>query len=103
MSGKTALSSIGHPVAELPVKDVERAQEHYRDALGFTIEWLYPDKEIGAVTRGDVAVFFLWSLHGRVAACLGGNQPIDGHLRSSQYPRRLTQLGGGRCADAATI
>ena len=58
MNGKTPLSSIGHPVAELPVKDVEQAQKHYRDTLGFKIEWLYPGKEIGAVSRGDVAVFF---------------------------------------------
>ena len=38
--------------------DVERAQQHYRDALGFEITWLYPDKEIGAVSRGDVGIFF---------------------------------------------
>jgi uncharacterized glyoxalase superfamily protein PhnB len=52
------LTSIAPPVPELPVVDVERAQEHYRDALGFEIAWLYPDKEIGAVSRGDVAIFF---------------------------------------------
>src|SRR6266571_5022121 len=43
------MNSIGQPVPELPVADVERAQQHYRDALGF---------EIGAVSRGDVAIFF---------------------------------------------
>ena len=43
---------------ELPVGDVQRAQEYYKDALGFEIGWLYPDKEIGAVSRGKVAVFF---------------------------------------------
>jgi uncharacterized glyoxalase superfamily protein PhnB len=58
MSSKASLSKLGHPVAELPVRDVERAQEHYRDSLGFKIEWLYPGKEIGAVSRGDVAIFF---------------------------------------------
>ena len=52
------LSSIGQPVPELPVADVERAQQYYRDTLGFKIAWLYPDKEIGAVSRGDVAIFF---------------------------------------------
>ena len=51
------LSSIAQPVPELPVADVERAQRHYRDALGFEIGWLYPDKEIGAVSRGEVAIF----------------------------------------------
>jgi predicted enzyme related to lactoylglutathione lyase len=55
---KAKMTSIGRPVPELPVADVERAQEHYRDALGFEIGWLYPGKEIGAVSRGDVAIFF---------------------------------------------
>ena len=50
--------SFGQPVPELPVADVERAQRHYRDALGFEIGWLYPGKEIGAVSRDRVAVFF---------------------------------------------
>jgi uncharacterized glyoxalase superfamily protein PhnB len=50
--------AIGQPVPELPVADVERAQRHYRDALGFEIGWLYPDKTIGAVSRGAAAVFF---------------------------------------------
>jgi uncharacterized glyoxalase superfamily protein PhnB len=55
---KQSLTSIDQPVPELPVTDVERAQQHYRDVLGFEIGWLYPDKEIGAVSRGDVAIFF---------------------------------------------
>ena len=29
------LTELGQPVAELPVRDVERAQDHYRDKLGF--------------------------------------------------------------------
>ena len=58
MSMKQSLTAIGQPVPELPVIDVERAQGHYRDALGFEIGWLYPGKEIGAVSRGDVAIFF---------------------------------------------
>ena len=52
------MTTIGQPVPELPVRDVERAQEHYRDALGFEIKWLYPSKEIGAVSRDTVAIFF---------------------------------------------
>lgn len=48
---------FNHPVPELPVIDVERAQQHYRDALGFEIGWLDPGKEIGAVSHGDVAIF----------------------------------------------
>ena len=58
MGAKEKMTSIGRPVPELPVADVERAQEHYRDALGFTIGWLYPGKEIGAVSRDGVAIFF---------------------------------------------
>jgi len=52
------MSFIGRPVPELPVVDVERAQEHYRDALGFEIGWLYPDKTIGSVSRGEAVIFF---------------------------------------------
>ena len=57
MSALMKMSSIGHPVPELPVVDVERAQQHYRDALGFEIVWLYPDKQLGAVSRGNAAIF----------------------------------------------
>ena len=56
VSRKQPLTSIGQPVPELPVTDVERAQQHYRDALGFEIGWLDPG-EIGAVSRGNVAIF----------------------------------------------
>ncbi len=52
MGAKEKMNSIGRPVPELPVADVERAQQHYRDALGFEIGWLYPGEEIGAVSRG---------------------------------------------------
>ncbi|HEU0012075.1 MAG TPA: glyoxalase superfamily protein [Longimicrobium sp.] len=51
------MTSIAQPVPELPVADVERAQQHYRDALGFEIGWLHHG-EIGAVSRGNVAIFF---------------------------------------------
>ena len=55
MNTRTVLAS---PVPELPVVDVERAQQHYRDVLGFEVNWLYPDKSIGAVSRNDFAIFF---------------------------------------------
>ena len=58
MSERAPLSRIRQPVPELPVEDVERAQEYYRDILGFEIGWLYPGKEIGSVSRGDVVIFF---------------------------------------------
>ena len=49
---------MGQPVAELPVADVERAQQHYHDTLGFEIGWLEPDKSIGAVSRDKAVIFF---------------------------------------------
>ena len=58
VDGKEKLTSLGPPVPELPVADVERAQQYYRDALGFEIGWLYPGKEIGAVQRGKAVIFF---------------------------------------------
>ena len=58
MSAAEKMTSLGQPVPELPVADVERAQQHYRDALGFEIGWLYPGKEIGSVSRDKVAIFF---------------------------------------------
>ena len=58
MSANDKLHTIGPPVPELPVADVERVQRHYRDALGFEIGWLEPDKEIGAVSRGHAVIFF---------------------------------------------
>jgi predicted enzyme related to lactoylglutathione lyase len=58
VSAREPLSKIDRPVPELPVADVERAQQHYRDALGFDIGWLNPGKEIGAVSREGVAIFF---------------------------------------------
>ena len=58
MTNEGARTSLGTPVPELPVADVERAQRHYRDALGFEIGWLYPGKEIGAVKREETVIFF---------------------------------------------
>jgi predicted enzyme related to lactoylglutathione lyase len=51
-------TAISQPVPELPVSDVEQAQAYYRDVLGFTIAWLDSSKDIGAVSRGPVAIFF---------------------------------------------
>lgn len=58
MSHTESLTTFGPPVPELPVADVERAQQHYRDALGFEIGWLFPGGDIGAASRGDTAIFF---------------------------------------------
>lgn len=61
-------TNFGPPVPELPVADVERAQQHYRDALGFEIGWLYPGKEIGSVARGNVDA---WNLLANLAEGVG--------------------------------
>ena len=58
MKQKESLTTIAQPVPELPVGDVERAQQYYRDVLGFEIGWTDPEKDIGAVSRGNVAIFF---------------------------------------------
>jgi uncharacterized glyoxalase superfamily protein PhnB len=58
MSQNESLTPIAQPVPELPVKDVEEAQKYYRDVLGFEIGWLDPGKGIGAVSRGNTAIFF---------------------------------------------
>ena len=58
MNQKSSRASFSHPTPELPVADVERAQRYYRDTFGFEIGWLYPGKEIGAVSRENVAIFF---------------------------------------------
>lgn len=58
MSAKEKMTSIDRPVPELPVADVERAQQYYRDIFGCEIAWLYPDKEIGAVSHDDLGPIF---------------------------------------------
>jgi len=50
--------NLQHPVPELPVSDVEKAQEYYSKYLGCRVEWLYPTKEVGAVSNGSTAIFF---------------------------------------------
>ena len=57
MNQKTLRTTFSYPTPELPVLDVERAQQHYRDSLGFEIGWLNPGMEIGSVSRDEVAIF----------------------------------------------
>lgn len=52
------MTVVGPPVPELPVADVVRAQEYYRDTLGFEIGWLDPGKGIGSASRGPTVIFF---------------------------------------------
>lgn len=55
---KQKRTRLAHPTPELPVEDVERSQQHYRDVLGFEIGWTYPGGGIGAVSRDGFAIFF---------------------------------------------
>ena len=55
---KPKRTKLSRATPELPVKDVERAQEYYRDVLGFEIGWLYPGGGIGAVSRDEMVIFF---------------------------------------------
>lgn len=50
------MTTIGQPVPELPVIDLEKARAYYCDCLGFERRWAFP--EIAAVARGEVAIFF---------------------------------------------
>ncbi len=56
MNPTQSRTALAHPTPELPVEDVELAQQHYRDALGFEIGWLSGD--LGAVSRDGVPIFF---------------------------------------------
>jgi len=58
VEGREKTTQFGPPVPELPVADVERAQQHYKDVLGFEIGWLYPGKGIGSVSREKSVIFF---------------------------------------------
>lgn len=49
---------MSQPTPELPVPDVRKAQEYYRDRLGFEISWYNEEGRIGAVAHGDCAIFF---------------------------------------------
>ena len=58
MATQEKMSSLGQPVPELPVADVERAQQHYRDIFGCEIAWLDDSKWIGAVSHADMGPIF---------------------------------------------
>ncbi len=49
---------LNQPVPEIPVADVQKAQEYYTRIFGCKTEWFYPDGEIGSVSNGETALFF---------------------------------------------
>ena len=46
-----------HNTPVLPVGDLVKAQEFYRDCLGFAIDWSAGDT-FGAVSHGSISIFF---------------------------------------------
>lgn len=50
------MTTVGQPVPELPVRDLNRARDYYCEKLGFKKEWALP--EISAVSRGKISIFF---------------------------------------------
>lgn len=50
------MNTIGQPVPELPVRDLDRARNYYCEKLGFKKEWALP--EIAAASRGKTAIFY---------------------------------------------
>lgn len=44
-------------VPEIPVGDIDRAVEYYRDQLGFTLDWGGKDGGIAGISRGDCRLF----------------------------------------------
>ena len=49
---------LSQTVPALPVPDVENAQAYYRDSLGFDIAWHSVKGKLGAVSKGELVIFF---------------------------------------------
>ena len=45
------------PVPEIPVSDVVAATEHYRDRLGFSVDWLAADIALAGISRDQCRLF----------------------------------------------
>lgn len=60
---------FAQPTVALPVRDVVAAQEYYRDRYGFEVKWHHEGGRIGAVARGECAVF--------LRAVDGDIQPVE--------------------------
>ena len=44
-------------VPQLPVHDVKKTQEYYRDVLGFHIDWLWGENDYGSVSRDETTLY----------------------------------------------
>jgi uncharacterized glyoxalase superfamily protein PhnB len=79
-------------VAELPVADVQRAQRHYCEKLGFEPGWTVPSEqaevaEIGSVKRDD-AVIFLRRRAGRFEPAVHWFYAVDIHATYEELQSR---------------
>jgi GNAT superfamily N-acetyltransferase/uncharacterized glyoxalase superfamily protein PhnB len=44
-------------VSQLPVHDVKKTQEYYRDVLGFHIDWTWGENDYGSVSRDETTLY----------------------------------------------
>jgi catechol 2,3-dioxygenase-like lactoylglutathione lyase family enzyme len=50
-------AELGCPRPIFNVRDLRAGQAYFRDALGFKVDWVDPDGDFGAVSRGDAQLF----------------------------------------------
>lgn len=48
---------FSRPIPQLPVRNVAETQQHYRDVLGFTIDWTWGENDYGSVSRDEAVIF----------------------------------------------
>lgn len=51
------LTGFPQAVPEIPVKDVEKSAEYYRNVLGFTFDWGDDKGGIGGISQGECRMF----------------------------------------------
>ena len=68
---------FSHPTPELPVADVERAQQHYRDTLGFEIVGCIPERRSARYREMVLRSFFAAKVSPSSLACNGYMQQTD--------------------------
>jgi ribosomal protein S18 acetylase RimI-like enzyme len=52
------MSKLARAIPQLGVSNVEEAQRHYRDVLGFRIDWTWGENDYGSVSRDGTTIFF---------------------------------------------
>jgi GNAT superfamily N-acetyltransferase/predicted enzyme related to lactoylglutathione lyase len=48
---------FSHPIPQLPVANISETQRHYRDVLGFAIDWTWGENNYGSVSRDEATIF----------------------------------------------